>query len=408
MAPLPRMPKLSDTKIRSAKSRDRPYKLFDEDGLFLIVRPNGGRWWRQRYFWSGKEQLLGLGTYPEIGLAVARERGAAVRKQIANGVNPSIERQEKKVAQLEAPNRAYEAVALKWLERTSKSRKWTEDHTERVKRRFEVHFFPWLGQKDIGEITDDDFLQCMQRMEDRNLIDTASRAVAENDGVFRYAKKHKLAKHNIVADVRGPELLPKRKVKHHASLKDPTQVGGLLRAIDNYHGGFVVKSALRFASLTFVRPIEIRLSTWAEFDLRNAEWRIPGERMKMRDHHIVPLSTQALTILNELRPLTGPDGLVFPQARNATRPISENTLNVGLRACGYTKDQQTAHGFRSMASTLLNELEFNRDWIERQLAHREPNKSREPYNAAQYLPQRKTMMQAWADYLDKLKSRRES
>lgn len=398
------MPKLSDSKIRSAKHRDKPYKLFDSEGLFLIVHPKGGRWWRQRYYWGGKEQLLSLGTYPEVGLAAARERGEEVRKQVANGVDPSADRRQQKVARRSAGETTYRSVFLEWLEKTGKARKWTGDHVERVKRRFEVHFHPWLGPKPIAHVTDDDVMACLRRMEDRDLIDTAHRALSENDALFRYAKGRKLVKHNVVADLRGPDTLPKVKVAHHASLKDPAQVGGLLRAIDNYHGGFVVKSALRFAPLVFVRPVELRLATWLEFDLDKAEWRIPPERMKMREQHIVPLSKQAVVILRELHPLTGPDGLVFPQARNASRPISENTLNVGLRACGYTKEQQTAHGFRSMASTLLNEQGFNRDWIERQLAHGERDNSRGSYNFAEYLPERRRMMQAWADYLQSLRS----
>ena len=397
------MPKLSDTKIRAAKSREKPYKLFDSYGLFLIVHPKGGRWWRQRYQWAGKEQLLSLGTYPDVGLAAARNRSEEIRKQVANRVDPSADRQEQKAAQRAAGESTYKAVFLEWLEKTGKARKWTEDHVERVKRRFEVHFHPWLGSKPIAEVSDDDIMACLKRMEDRDLIDTAKRALSENDLLFRYAKGRKLVKHNVVADLRGPDTLPRVKVTHHASLIDPSQVGGLLRAIDNYHGGFVVKCALRFAPLVFVRPGELRLATWSEFDLDQAEWRIPPERMKMREQHIVPLSKQALAILRELQPLTGPDGLVFPQARNASRPISENTLNVGLRACGYTKEQQTAHGFRSMASTLLNERGTNSDWIEAQLAHGERNGSRASYNFAKYLPERRKMMQTWADYLVRLK-----
>jgi len=399
------MAKLSDTKLRNAKPRERPYKLFDSDGLFVIVTPNGGRWWRQRYRWAGKEQLLSLGTYPEVSLAAARERSGEIRKQVANEIDPSASRQEEKAARRSAAETTYKAIFREWLAETGKARKWTADHIERVDRRFEVHFHPWLGPKPIADVTDDDVLACLRRMKDRDLLDTAHRALSENDALFRYAKRNKLVKHNVVADLRGPDTLPKVKVTHHASLTDPAQVGGLLRAIDNYHGGFVVKCALKFAPLVFVRPGEIRMATWSEFDLDKAEWRIPAERMKMREQHIVPLSKQALAILHELHPLTGPEGLVFPQARNASRPLSENTLNVGLRACGYTKEQQTAHGFRSMASTLLNERGFNRDWIERQLAHGERDNSRGSYNFAEYLPERRRMMQEWADYLHTLRAR---
>lgn len=398
------MPKLSDTKIRAAKPKEKPYKLFDAEGLFLIVHPKGGRWWRQRYFWAGKEQLLSLGTYPEISLSSAREKSDAVRKQVANGVNPSADRQEQKVARLEAAGRTYKIVALEWIEKTAKARKWTADHALRTTRRFEVHFFPWLGHKDIAEVTDDDILGCLRRMEDRDLIDTAHRALSENDALFRYAKKRKFVKHNVVADLRGPDTLPRAKVTHHAAITDPAQLGPLLRAIDAYHGGFAVRCALRLLPLVFVRPGELQWSTWSEFDLEGAEWRIPAERMKMNEYHIVPLSRQAVAILRELYPVSGPIGYVCPQVRNPSRPISENTLNVALRACGYTKDQQTAHGFRRTASTLLNEQGWNRDAIERQLAHGERDEIRGIYNAAQYLPERRKMMQAWADYLDRLRA----
>jgi integrase len=398
------MPMLSDTKIRAAKAKGKPFKLFDAEGLFLIVHPSGGRWWRQRYFWAGKEQLISLGVYPEISLATAREKGDAVRRQVANGVNPSIHRQEQKVARHDAAERSFQAVALQWLERTGKAREWTADHMERSRRRLDLHIFPWVGRKHIAEVTDDDILACLRRMEDRNLIDTAHRARAECDATFRYARRLKYVKHNPVADLRGEDTLPRVKVKHHAAITDPGNLAALLRAIDNYPGGFAVKCAMQFLPLVFVRPGEMQWSVWSEFDLDGAEWRIPAARMKIREYHLVPLSRQAIAILRELHPLTGPDGFVFPQVRNASRPISENTLNVALRACGFGQDQQTAHGFRTTASTLLNEQgKWSADAIERQLAHGERNKIRGAYNAAQYLPERRKMMQAWADYLDELR-----
>jgi integrase len=398
------VPKLSDTKIRSARPRERPYKLFDSEGLFLSIQPNGGRWWRQRYYLAGKEQLLSLGTYPEITLAEAREKGAIIRKQVAHGANPSAERQQKKIARRDAMVSTYKAVALEWLEKTGKARQWSVDHSQRTLRRLEVHFFPWVGPKPIADVTDDDVMACLRRMEDRNLIDTAHRALSENDSLFRYAKKRKYVKHNVVADLRGPDTLPRTKIKHHAAITDPVQLATLLRALDAYHGGFVVRCAIRLLPLVFVRPGELQWATWSEFDLDGAEWRLPAERMKMREYHIVPLSRQAVAILREVHLVSGPEGYVFPQARNASRPISENTLNVALRGIGYTKEQQTAHGFRRTASTLLNEQGWNRDAIERQLAHGERDPVRGSYNAAQYLPERRRMMQAWSDYIDGLKA----
>jgi integrase len=400
------MPRLSDTKIRGAKSRPKAYKLFDELGLHLIVAPAGGRWWRMRFHWQGREQALSLGTYPEIDLATARQRRDEVRTLVRRGVNPSVHRQEQKAAQLSATERSYEAISLAWLEHTAKFRKWTEDHIERVKRRQEVHFHPWLGRKHVAEVTDDEVLACVMRISDKGLLDTAYRARAEVDAIFRYAKKRKMVKHNPVADLRGADVLPKHKVAHHSAIKDPGQFGTLLRALDTYPGGFTVRCALQFQALVFVRPGELRLARWEEFDLQNAEWRIPAERMKMREHHVVPLSRQALVVLRALHPLTGPDGYCFPQVRNASRPISNNTLNAALRTLGYDKKQASAHGFRSTASTLLNESgDWRPDAIERQLAHGERNKVRGAYNSAQHLPERRKMMQAWADYLDELRAK---
>jgi len=292
------------------------------------------------------------------------------------------------------------------LNRTGSARNWTADHRERVERRFVVHFYPWVGTKDIAAIEEDVILQCLHRIADRGLIDTARRAFSEIEALLRYAKGRRYIKVNPIAGIPADEILPERKLKHHASLKEPAQVGALMRAIDAYHGGFVVRSALRFAPLVFVRPGELRLARWEEFRLdgQNPEWRIPATRMKMGEQHIVPLSRQAIAILRELQPVTGPDGLVFPQTRNASRPISENTLNVALQTLGYTHEQQTPHGFRSTASTLLNEQGWNRDAIERQLAHGPRDKVRGAYNSAEYLPERRKMMEAWADYLDGLKA----
>jgi integrase len=408
------MPRLTDSKIRlaikqtvaAAKSR----KLYDEDGLYLQMKPRGsdcGAWWRQRYVFEGREQLLSVGVYPTIGIAKARERGEQIRTQAANDINPSAARKDHKAAQRSASERTFKAITTEWLAKTGGARGWSADHRERVKRRFEVHFFPWLGSKDIATIDDEAILQCVHRVADAELIDTSRRAFAEIDALMRYARGRRYIKVNPIASVRAGEVLPVAKLKHHASLKDPEQVGQLLRAIDAYHGSFVVRSALQFLPLVFVRPGELQHAQWPEFSLDGdkPEWRIPAARMKMRELHVVPLSRQAVAILRELKPVTGADdkGFVFPQARNASRPISENTLNVALRSLGYTNEQQTAHGFRSTASTLLNEQGFNKDWIERQLAHGERDKSRDSYNAAQYLSERRRMMQAWADYLVRLK-----
>jgi len=281
------MAKLSDAKVRNAKSREIPYKLFDGEGLYLIVRPTGGRWWRQRYHRGGREQTLSLGTYPEVSLAQAREKGAQVRARAANGANPSAERQHQRKLLVEAGERTYKAIALEWLERTSRVREWTPDHTSRVRRRLQDHFFPWLSRKDIADVTEDDVIDCVRRMENRNIVYTARRAMAEQNELFRSAKVWKHVKHNPVADLRIPDLLPRPKVRHHAGLTNPIQLGALLKAIDAYPGGTVVRQALRFVPMVFVRPVELREARWSEFTLEGVqpEWRILKERMKMDEHH---------------------------------------------------------------------------------------------------------------------------
>jgi integrase len=400
------MAKLSDAHLRGLKPRKKPYKVYDSDGVFMIVRPDGARWWRQRYRWKGKEQTLSLGVYPDIGLAEARARGAAMRQKVAQDVNPSAVRQEAKLAALTAAERTFKAIASEWLSQTAEALKWTPDHQERVRRRRETYFDPWIGRKDVREITQEEIGTCLQRISDRGLYDTARRARSEVHQVFRLAarKKPRLIEHNPVTELMGPDLLPKSKVRHHPAIEDPTEFGGLLRAIEAYHGSFVVKQALRLLPRVFVRPGELRHARWSEIDFKAAEWRIPAERMKMREQHIVPLSRQAIAILNELEPLTGPDGYIFPQPRDPDRPISENTLNVALQACGYDRGQASPHGFRTSASTMLNEKGFNADWIERQLAHGPRDKVRGAYNRAQYLQGRREMMQIWSDHIDLLRS----
>lgn len=400
------MPKLSDTRIRAVKPRTKPYKVFDTDGLFLVITPAGGRWWRQRYRYAGKEQLLSLGTYPEVSLSGAREKRDAIRKQLAAGIDPSGERREQKLAVAVAKENTFKAIAAEWMDKILTAKGLTADHIERTRRRFEVHFHPWLGHRSIASITEDDVMACIRRIEDRNLIDTAHRALAQCDAMFRFARKRKYVRHNPIAELRGPDTLPPVRVKHHAAITDPVKVGALLRSIDACAASFVVRCALRLLPLIFVRPGELRHARWEEISLdrKEPEWRIPAEKMKMREQHIVPLSKQAVEILRELHSLTGPGGYVFPSIRSAARPMSETTLNVALRALGYGKDDQTPHGFRSTASTLLNEQGWHKDAIERQLAHGERDKVRAAYNSAEHLPLRRKMMQAWADYLDQLRN----
>jgi integrase len=391
---------LTDPAIRNAKPGEKPIKLADEKGLYLLIVPAGGKWWRLDYRFAGKRKTLSMGTYPEVSLKEARDKRDDARKQLAQGIDPGETRKAMKAAQ-SAEADTFEVVAREW--HTKFSPTWTPEHGERIIRRFERDVFPWMGKRPIREITAPELLAALRRIESRGALDTAHRAHQNCGQVFRYAVATGRADRDPSGDLRG--ALPPVRDKHHASITDPKGIGELLRAIDDYRGSFVTQCAMRLAPLVFVRPGELRSAEWSEFDFDKAEWRIPGEKMKMRDPHIVPLSTQAAAILLELQPLTGRGRYVFPSARtpNGDRCMSENAVLAALRRLGYTKDEMTGHGFRSMASTLLNEQGWHRDAIERQLAHTERNAVRAAYNYAEHLPERRKMMQAWADYLDGLK-----
>lgn len=389
---------LTDGLIRSAKPNDKPYKLPREDGLFVLVNPNGSKWWRLSYTFVGKEKLLSVGTYPEVSLKQARERRDAARRLLAEGIDPSEHRKAAKAANDEAGGNTFKAVALEWLLKFAPS--WSEGHGNRIKRRLEADIFPWLGTRPVSEITAPQLLAVVRRIEGRGALETAHRALHNTGQVFRYAVATGRAERDPSGDLRG--ALPPVREKHHASLTDPAAISDLLRAIGGYKGSFVTASALRLAPLTFVRPGELRHAEWSEMDLDVAEWRIPAGKMKARVMHIVPLSQQAVSTLRELQPLTGSGRYVFPGVRSAQRPMSENTVLAALRRMGFTKEQMSGHGFRSLASTRLNEMGWNRDAIERQLAHGERDPVRAAYNYAEHLPERRRMMQAWADYLDLL------
>jgi integrase len=372
--------------------------LFDARGLYVEIAPKGGKWWRFKYRFDRKEKRLSLGVYPDVTLKAARQSRDEARKLLADGIDPSEHRRALKSARVEGAANSFEAVAREWVAKFKPS--WTADHAERITRRFERNVFPWIGDSLIQELVAPDLLRVLRRIENRGALPTAHRALQNCGQVFRYAIATGRADRDISADLRG--ALPPARTTHHASLTNPKAVGELLRAIEGYEGSFVTRCALRLAPLVIVRPGELRKAEWIEFDLEAAEWRIPAERMKMSQQHIVPLSRQAVEIFRELKPLTGPAGYVFPGARTNGRPMSENTINGALRRLGYAKHEMTGHGFRSMASTLLNEQSWHRDAIERQLAHAERDSVRAAYNYAEHLPERRKMMQAWADYLDGL------
>lgn len=389
---------LSETKIRNSKPRDKRYKIADGKGLFLVINPNGSKYWRLRYHFNGKEKLLALGVYPHISLADAREKHADTKKLLAKGIDPSVEKQTQKRTTRLLNEHSFETIAREWFAKYSVG--WTKDHGERILTRLEKDIFPWIGHLSIAEITAPQLLTALRRVENRGAIETAHRAHQNCSQIFRYAIAIGKAERDPAGDLRG--ALPPVKKRHHASITEANGIRNLLLTIREYQGYFVTKCALKLSPLLFVRPGELRQAEWSEFDFAKAEWRIPAAKMKMRETHIVPLSAQAINILQELQPLTSHGQYVFPSIRSLKRPMSNNTVNGALRRLGYTTDEMTAHGFRSMASTVLNEQGWHRDAIERQLAHAERNSVRAAYNYAEHLPERRKMMQHWADYLDSL------
>jgi integrase len=393
---------LTDTKVRNAKPRKVAFKIFDERGLFLLVTPGGGKWWRFRYTWAGKEKLLSVGTYPDVSLAGARKKRDEARELFADGVDPSEHRKAAKAARAELAANTFEVIGRDWYAKTAPA--LAENTKTKLLTFLEKDVFPWIGSRPIEKLAAADLIRVIERIEQRGAMDIARRIHGYMGRVFRYAVGRGLATRDPSRDIELRDILPPESVQHHASITDPKAVGELLRAIGGFTGSLATRCALRLAAYTFVRPGELRHAEWTEFDFDKAEWRIPAGKMKMKEQHIVPLSKQAIAVLREIQPLTGRGRFVFPSERTGTRAMSENTINGALRRLGYAKDQMTGHGFRSMASTLLHEQHFGHAVIERQLAHAERNKVSAAYNYAEYLPERRKMMQAWADYLDRLKA----
>ena len=390
---------LSDIEARKAKPKDKPYKLTDERGLYLLVNPNGGKLWRMNYRFDAKQKTLSFGVYPDVSLKDARDRRDEARKQIAAGIDPGEHRKAEKAAKDGRAANSFEIVAREFM--ANNAARWSESHHLHVKQCLERDVFPWLGARAVGEITAPELLTVLKRIQERGALETAHRTKQFVGQAMRYAVVTGRAERDPSADLRG--ALPTPRAKHHATITDPKAVGNLLRAIESYPGSFVTRCAFRLAPLLFVRPGELVEAEWSEFDLDAGEWRIPSERMKMRDRHIVPLARQAVEILRELYPLSGSGRFVFPGARDSKKPMSRETILQALRNLGYGTGDMTSHGFRGMASTLLHEQGWNTDIIERQLAHAETNKVKAAYNHAEHLPERRKMMQAWADYLDGLR-----
>lgn len=403
----------SAATINAIRPGDNRQRLSDGAGLYLLLFVKGGsHGWRFDYTFEGRRKTLSLGTYPATGLALARKQAAEARKLVREGVDPSAARQEKKAEitkqraiaeMLEAgvalPG-SFEAVAREWFAKNEAT--WAASHSDKIIRRLERDVFPWIGSRPISSIKPTELLELLKRVEERGAIETTHRVQQNCSQVFRYAVATSLAESDPSRDLRG--ALPAWRPEHYPTITDPREVGQLLRDIDSHKGGLITRCAMKLTPLLFVRPGELRQAEWAEVNLDASEWRIPAAKMKGRTMHIVPLSRQALALFKEIHPLTGNGKWVFPGNRTNGEPMSENTVNAALRRLGYDRTTLTAHGFRGMASTMLHERGWPSDVIERQLSHAERNAVKAAYNHAEHLPKRREMMQAWADYLDTLRT----
>ncbi len=420
---------LTDLGVKKANATDKPQKRADGGGLYLLAQPDsvkinekkkevivrGAKYWRLDYRFAGKRKTLALGVYPDVPLAGywhdlktkenwvkgARDLREDARKILANGADPSAVKKAKKAAVVALTENSFEFVAYEWFSKFSIQEKWKESHKRTINVRLVNDVFPWLGAKPIGEISAPELLAVLNRIGSRGALATAHRVKGICGQIFRHAIVTGRAQRDLSIDLKG--AIPAYRIRHLAALTDPVKIGKLMRDIDGYTGTFIVQCAFKLAPLVFLRPIELSRAEWAEIDLDKAEWRIPAGKMKMKEIHIIPLPSQAVAILRDLHPLTGTGGFIFPNVRTSTRPMAGNTILAAIRSMGYTPAEMTAHGFRHMASTLLNEQGFNPDAIERQLAHKAAG-VRATYNAAEYLPERRKMMQHWADYLDGLKA----
>lgn len=398
---------LTDTQIKTLKPEAKPRKVADEKGLYLLVQPTGGKLWRLKYRIDGKEKLLALGVYPDVGLKDARAARDEARRLLADGIDPAEHRKANKNARADAVGNSFESVAREWFTKLLPT--WTPDHADKIIKRLERDVFPWIGSKPIADLNAPTVLTTIRRIEARGRLETAHRALQNCGQVFRYAVATGRAERDPTGDLRG--ALPPTREKHMAAITDPVEVGALLRAIDAFKGTLVVQSALKLSAMVFVRPGELRQAEWSEIDLDKGEWNIPAERMKgwtrkgITTPHLVPLSAQAVEILRELQPLTGRGVHVFA-GRDPKKPMSNAAVNAALRRMGYdTKTEMTGHGFRAMARTILHEeLNVDRDVIEHQLAHAVPDALGTAYNRTKFIKERRAMMQRWSDYLAKLKA----
>ena len=391
---------LTATAVRNAKPSEKTQRLFDGLGLYLEISPKGGKWWRLKYRYAGKEKRLSLGTYPDTSLKAARDRRDEARKLLREGIDPSEHRKQVKTERRARSENSFEAIAKEWFE--ARSPNWVPSHADKIIRRLERDIYPAIGSRPIREITGPELLGVMRKIAERGAIETARRALGNVGQIYRYAMATGHAEQDLSRALW--EGMPKAQVQHLSSVTDPERVGALLRMIWDYQGSPIVAAALKFGPLTFVRPGELRQAQWSEIDLEGTEWRFIAS--KTGTEHIVPLSRQAVEVLRELHPLTGRGTYVFPSARSNRRPMSNMAVNAAMRRVGIDKDEFTGHGWRATARTMLDEvLGFRPDFIEHQLAHAVRDPNGRAYNRTAFLPERHKMMQAWADYLDTLRKR---
>tara|TARA_R110001592_G_scaffold363043_3_gene679806 strand:+ start:7863 stop:9098 length:1236 start_codon:yes stop_codon:yes gene_type:complete len=396
---------LTATAVKQAKVKEKPYKLSDEKGMFLLVNPNGAKYWRFKYRFAGKEKLLALGVYPDVSLSDARDKRDDARKLLGKEIDPGVTKRHRKLAQVVEGANSFEVVATEWFKTQMKDK--AQGYQDRTWRGLKNDLFPALGSRPINQITAPELLMSLRKVEARGAVDMAHRVKQTAGQVFRYGVATGRCERDPTGDLKGA-LQPVTKT-HFAAITEPAKVGGLMLAIEAYDGTPVVKTALQLSAMLFQRPGEIRAMEWEEINWEEECWELPGEKMKMKQPHIVPLSTQAIALLKELHRSTGRGRYVFPSARGPHRPLSDNGVRVALRTMGYDNETMTAHGFRAMARTILDEvLNYRVDFIEHQLAHAVKDANGRAYNRTAHLEGRREMMQGWADYLDNLKAQAEA
>jgi integrase len=391
---------LTNTACANAKPQEKPYRKADGQGMYLEVMPNGSKYWRMKYRYAGKEKRLSIGVYPDVSLAQARETRAAAKELLKQHIDPSQKKQQQKQQIYKEAGETFQHIAEHWYERQKQS--WKPQHAEKTWRRIEMHVFPSIGKIPVKQLTAQDIIRCIQRIEDSGAADIAKRAFQNIKRILDYAVIEQSLPQNFTHSIRSQDILRRTKVKHNPHL-EAHELPDYLRAVENYDGELQTKLALKLMMLVFIRHNELLNARWDEFIFDRSEWRIPAERMKMDKPHIVPLSRQAMNILEQLKALNGVFEFVFPQKRNPRKPMSNGAMTNALHRMGY-KGKLTVHGMRGTASTILNENGFNPDAIEIQQSRQDQNKVRASYNHAQYLDERRQMMQWWADYIDNLSS----